>query len=399
MTRRFDDFLLLTMILGLVFGAMGLSIPLATLFIENLGADFGQISLILASSAAVGLVCSYVWGRASDRLGRRKPLMVVGLAGMALAYLLLSRATTPGQAWGARLWEGVVQGAYFTISLAMMGDVLARRGGGSGKGMGSYRAVGSVTFAIGAVAGGRLADHFSLNLVFAVTGVVYALAALVAVALHEARTAPVSPAAAPTPDPGPAPRRPASLPVAFLSGVFVWTTALSAFSSVSSNYLARLGYSKSAITSLWALAALVEAPVMRWVGQLSDVVGRAPVLASGSLMMALTMIGFVTLAASLAALVGIQVLRGVSYGTLMATSMVYTAEAGDKRTRGHNSGLYMAATAGGQLMGLLLGGTLVQARGFEFLFWVCAVAAVVSGVCFWVLPKGEAKQVTTDSTG
>ncbi len=392
MTKRFDNFFLLTVILGLVFGAMGMSIPLATLFLEGLGAGFGRISLILASSAAVGLVGSYVWGRLSDRLGRRKLLIVAGLAGMAMAYALLSRALSPAQAWGARLWEGVVQGAYFTISLAMMGDVLAQRGdGGRGKGMGGYRGVGSVTFAIGALIGGRLADRFSLNLVFGLTGAVYVVAALIALALHESPIALATPAADVSSIPEKASHRSSSLPLAFLGGVFVWTTALSAFSSVSSNYLARLGYSKSAITSLWALAALVEAPVMRWVGQLSDVVGRAPVLAFGSLVMALTMIGFLTLAASLAALVGIQMVRGVSYGSLMATSMVYAAEAGDRRTRGHNSGLYTAATAGGQLMGLLLGGTLVQARGFEFLFWVCAAGAVASGVCFWLLPRREAE--------
>ncbi len=386
MKRRRDDFLLLTVVLGLVFGAMGMSIPLATIFLEILGASFSQISLILASSAAVGLVGSYAWGKLSDRLGRRKPLIVVGLACMALAYVLLSQATSPQQAWGARLLEGVGQGAYVTISLAMMGDVLARRGaGGRGKGMGSSRGVGSVTFAAGALLGGVLADRFSLNLVMALTGALFALAAVVALALHEPRPA----ASVAAPEAGRSVRRAAGLPLAFLSGVVLWSAAISAYSSVSSNYLARLGYSKAAITSLWALAALVEAPIMRWVGQLSDVVGRAPVLAFGSFMMALTLIGFVALAANLAALVGIHIMRGVSYGSLMATSMVYAAEAGDRRTRGHNSGLYNAAVNAGQLVGLMLGGTLVQARGFEFLFWLCAAALAASGVCFIVLPRGR----------
>lgn len=391
MSKRFDAFFLLTVILGLVFGAMGLSIPLATLFLEGLGAGFGRISLILASSAAVGLVGSYAWGRLSDRWGRRKPLIVGGLAGMAIAYFLLSQATTPTQAWGARLWEGVVQGSYFTTSLALMGDVLARRGAsGRGKGMGSYRGVGSLTFAAGAVVGGRLADQFSLNAVFAVAAVLYGLAALIALTLHEHRLS----VASPPPEPSPAPvgerRRAPGLPAAFLGGVLLWTSAVSAFSSMSSNYLARLGYSKATITTLWALAALVEAPVMRWVGELSDLIGRVPVLAFGSVTMVATLVGFVLLAASLTSLVGVHILRGISYGSLMATSMVYTAEAGDRRTRGHNSGLYTAATGAGQLLGLVLGGTLVQARGFEFLFWVCAAAAAASGLCFLALPRKRA---------
>ena len=94
--RRIDDIQLLTIIIALVFGAIGVSMPLLTLYLQSLGADYAHIALILATTAAVGLGSSYLWGRVTDALGRRKPLIAAGLAVTGVAYLLLSRVTTPG---------------------------------------------------------------------------------------------------------------------------------------------------------------------------------------------------------------------------------------------------------------------------------------------------------------
>jgi len=74
-----DDVVLLTLIIALVFGAIGVSSPLMTLYLQSLGANCAQIALIMASTAGLGLACSYAWGRISDTLGRRKPLIAAGL--------------------------------------------------------------------------------------------------------------------------------------------------------------------------------------------------------------------------------------------------------------------------------------------------------------------------------
>ncbi len=83
---------LLTAIIILVYAAIGVSGPLLTLYLQALGANYNRIAIILATTAAVTLASSYAWGRLSDQLGRRKPLVVGGLLGGAVAYLLLSQA-------------------------------------------------------------------------------------------------------------------------------------------------------------------------------------------------------------------------------------------------------------------------------------------------------------------
>jgi DHA1 family multidrug resistance protein-like MFS transporter len=86
----------LTIIIVLFFTAFGMSSPLITLYLENLGSNYAQISLILASAGLVSLLGNYIWGRVSDRLGRRKPLIAGGLFGGALAYAM---PPTPPPAW------------------------------------------------------------------------------------------------------------------------------------------------------------------------------------------------------------------------------------------------------------------------------------------------------------
>ncbi len=188
-----NNFRTLTVVNSLFFAAIGISSPLMTLYLESLGANYSQISLILTSYVAVLIAGNFFWGRFADRLGRRKPLLLAGLLAVALAFFLLSRAPSTGFAWGARLIEAVGMAAFTTVGLAYMGDIL-EGSGQKGRRMGLYRGIGSLAFSIGAVTGGRIADAYSLSVTFAVCSVVYLTATLAALALSEQRVERTAPA-------------------------------------------------------------------------------------------------------------------------------------------------------------------------------------------------------------
>ncbi len=293
------NFRLLTLIFALVYVTIGVGSPLMTLYLEELGADYARISLILTCVAATALLSNYLWGRLSDKFGRRKPFLISALLAMTVTYTLLSRVPNAAWAWPILMINGAAMAAYTTPSLAMVGDLLAGHPN-RGRRMGIYRGIASLTFAIGAVSGGRLADVTSISTALALCAAFYGVAALVALTLHE--TKPVqsaTPGLVLTPSAIPREER---VPNLFLAGVMLWVGGIGAAVSMWPNYMASLGYSKTAISSLWGLAALVEVPGMALVGSLSDLFGRAPLLAAGGLGVAVVLMGYVAFSRLLPAL-------------------------------------------------------------------------------------------------
>jgi MFS family permease len=397
---------LLTIISALCFVATGISSILTSLYLQSLGASFSQISFIQASVVITMLAASYAWGRFSDRLGQRKPILVSGLTILAVAYFVLSQAPTSYWAWGARVFEGIGSAAYATLSLAMMGDLLEQEKQ-RGRRIGIWRGLGSLSFAIGTIGGGWLADQTSMATSLLLCVGLYSAAMVCALALREVK---------PQPDteilPAPATNRPlamtapasnlpvskAMLPALFLAGVFFWISAHSASASMWPNYMASFGYSSTASGFLWGMAAVIEMFVMYFAGTLSDRWGRPPLLVAGALGISLTNLGYLTLAQFLPALLGVQLMRGIGFGSYTTAAMTFAAEHGDQRTRGRKSGVYNTISSAGGLAGTFVAGNLVQFLGFGPLYGTCATLALVSALCFLLLRRQSAAPLVSSST-
>lgn len=382
----------MTLISSLSFGAVGVSAPLMTIYLRDLGASFSRISLILTTYAAVLIISNYSWGRFADWLGRRRPLIMGGLFSVSLAFVLMSQVPNANWAWGVRIFEGVALAAVNTTSLALMGDLLTMAGK-RGRNMGLFRGVGSFAFAVGAVSGGYLADLFSISNALLLSAGFYALAGLVAVTLQEPRLSPADLATTPTNTPEPVEPTYKPLysrpPLYFLLGVFLWTGAHGASASMWPNYMDSLGYDKVTTSSLWGLAAVVEAIGMPLVGLLSDSIGRVPILMAGGILIMIVQLGYIFLAGRIPALMGVHVVRGFGFASYTTGSMTFTAEIGDKKIRGNNSGTFYTAASTGQLFGAMLGGNLVEFLGFTAMFAVCGVAALLSTVSFGFLGRHQ----------
>lgn len=378
---------LLTLISAICYVAIGISSPLITLYLQSLGASYAQISVILASVTITMFFANYGWGWLSDRIGQRKPLLITGLVILAAAFFLLSRVPNGNYAWAARIFEGAGTAAYSTISLALMGDLLESERQ-KGRSMGVFRGIGSFAFAIGAIIGGRLADATSIGQTLMVCAGLYLLAAIVALAIKEVRPAlrlaTVESVVAPT-NQNQKSKIQNTLPIFFLAGVILWTSAHSASASMWPNYMQSLGYSKTASSSLWGLAAFIEFPAMYVAGMLSDVIGRAPLLMAGGFFISLTNLGYLLLAGIFPLLLGVQVVRGFGFGSYTTTAMTFATEHSAQQNRGSKSGIYNMVSTAGSLLGSFLGGTLVQSFGFHFLYGVCASLALGAALCFVLL--------------
>src|SRR5512135_2062754 len=67
----------------------GIVLPLVPIFSRHYGAGGFVIGAIIASFSAMQFIFSPVWGRLSDRHGRR-PVLLISTAGAALSYVLFA---------------------------------------------------------------------------------------------------------------------------------------------------------------------------------------------------------------------------------------------------------------------------------------------------------------------
>jgi MFS family permease len=366
---------LLTVIGTAVFMGYGVASPLASLYAESLQASYFMIGLLSTTRSLTGFLAGYLWGRQSDKTARRRVFLVGGLAGACISASLTAVIPNYLYLFPLRILQALSQAAYSTVGLALMGDLLELRKG-RGRTMGIYRGVQSLGFALMAFVSGSIADRTSLRAPFfweaGFMGLAFCLSFLVRdVPLHgrEAPRQPEETGASPKAA-GDEGRHPSMTPL-LVSGL-VFSLALSAVLSVWANYMVKeQGYTRTALTRLWSLEALVEFPLMIAAGSFSDQVGRLPILASGLVGWVVVFLGYATIPVYPWILV-IQLIRGFAYSAYEATAMAYVAEASSRANRGRTSGLYSAVRGLGSIVGGTLGGSLAQTLGFVPMMLICA---------------------------
>src|SRR5215212_2965115 len=77
----------LTVFIDLI--GFGIVVPLIPVYSRHFGAQGWLIGLIIASFSIMQFIFSPIWGRLSDRYGRR-PILLISTAGAALSYVLLA---------------------------------------------------------------------------------------------------------------------------------------------------------------------------------------------------------------------------------------------------------------------------------------------------------------------
>ncbi len=139
----------------------GLIIPLLPFYGEHFDASPDMVGLLMATYSFTQFLAAPLWGRLSDRLGRR-PVLLAGLAGSAAAYTWLGLADSLWALFAARAVGGAMAGN-IGAAFAYAADVTTPAD--RAKGMGIIGAAFSLGFIAGPAIGGILAgpDPFNAN--------------------------------------------------------------------------------------------------------------------------------------------------------------------------------------------------------------------------------------------
>ena len=142
----------LTIFIDLI--GFGIVLPLLPFYATDFGADPMLIGLLVAMHPAMQFLFGPIWGRLSDRIGRR-PILLLGLVGSGLSYLLFGLATNLTWLFASRIMQGIA-GANIPVAQAYIADSTDREN--RTRGMGLVGAAFGLGFIAGPAIGGVLVN-------------------------------------------------------------------------------------------------------------------------------------------------------------------------------------------------------------------------------------------------
>ncbi len=364
----------------------GLVIPVLPFYATHLGASPAVVGVISSAYALAQLLCSRFWGGLSDRIGRRRVLLVT-LAGSVVSMALTGAASSLAALFLARAFAGAMA-ANISVAQAYVADITtthdrARGLGAIGAGIGLGFVVGPALGAAAASLAGPRAPFF-LAAAIAASNLIWALVAL-----------PETPRRA-------APTRASALPSGWradlrdpvlgplIAVIFLLYLAFSAMESMFALWThARFGYGAGANGALFAFVGIVVVIVQgglvrraapRW-GERTLLRGGLAFTATGLLLLPLA-------GTSSAVLVGLGLLS-VGQGVAAPVSSALASLRGHADRQGAVLGVTQTAAAAARFLGPLWGGLAFDHIAPGAPFVVGGGVTLGAWVLAWRLPASR----------
>jgi DHA1 family tetracycline resistance protein-like MFS transporter len=145
--------LFITVFIDLI--GFGIVLPLLPFYAKHFGANALLVGLLSTSFSLMQLLFAPVWGRLSDRVGRR-PVILVGLLGSSISYLTFGLAPSLPILFLSRILAGIA-GANISTAQAYIAD--STQPENRAKGMGLIGAAYGLGFTVGPAIGGILSQY------------------------------------------------------------------------------------------------------------------------------------------------------------------------------------------------------------------------------------------------
>lgn len=153
-------------IMFLVMAGFGIIIPVLPFYAENIGASPTELGYLMAVYSLMQLLFAPMWGRISDRIGR-KPVIMIGILGLTCSFFLTGASDTLGMLFVARIIGGALSAANMPTAMAYVADITTPAN--RSKGMGIIGAATGLGFVFGPAIGGVF-SKIDLSVPFYVAG-------------------------------------------------------------------------------------------------------------------------------------------------------------------------------------------------------------------------------------
>ncbi|MFV9510286.1 MFS transporter [Tepidibacillus sp. LV47] len=148
-------------ILFLVMLGFGIIIPVMPYYAESLGATEAIFGWLMASYSIMQFIFSPIWGKISDRIGR-KPVLLIGISGYIITFSMFAFANQLWELFFARILAGILSSATLPTAMAVVADTTSEED--RGKGMGILGAGMGLGFIFGPAIGGILSKYSILGM-------------------------------------------------------------------------------------------------------------------------------------------------------------------------------------------------------------------------------------------
>ncbi|HEX9565349.1 MAG TPA: MFS transporter [Gemmatimonadaceae bacterium] len=350
--------------------------PLLPVFLTTvLGAGPIAIGAIEGAAESVAALLKLASGWWSDRLPRRKPLVVAGYGLASIARPLIGLAQSVPQVAAIRLIDRVGKGIRGSPRDALIADAVDS--GMRGRAFGFHRAGDHLGAVIGPVVAWALLSWggLSLRTVFLLAGVPAALAVVtLLVGVRESARPSRAVEARPGLSRGGLGRR----FWAYLGVLLVFTLGNSTDALLILRAM-ELGVSQAFVLLLWAMLHVVKSAASTPGGVLSDRVGRRPLIIGGWMVYALVYLGFAgaTQAWHAWALFAVY---GVYFGMTEGVEKALVADLVPAGVRGTAFGWYNLTIGLAAFPASLIFGALWQVFGAPVAFTTGAALAILAAV-------------------
>ena len=341
--------------------------------LDDLGGSVADATWFFSVETLAHILFAPLWGLLSDRVGRRKPFIVLGFFASALLYFSFARVEDVGVLLALRFLQGACSVMGWSLLMAMVLDRTTEELRGRYSGMMGASLILGVS--LGAPVGGLISRELGPRAPLLAAAVLFLVVAAGSFLLQEptrhVRQITMSRIL------GTVRQRPRLLmPMAFH---FVDRFTVGFFVVVFPLYLDSLGAHDPAVRGRYLALYLLPFAVLQLVtGRLVERIGPMPLLMVGSLAygIMLSTVGF----SDLLMLWPVMIALGVLAAVMFPPTLTLTSRFSEPATRGTAMGGFNVAGSLGFAIGPIVGGWAYALRGYGFAFVLSGAMEILAAI-------------------